>query len=78
MPDPVSPPERRRILVVEDEYLIAVEMKRWLQAAGFEVVGPVPSVTRPLRLIETGGLDAAALDVNLGDGETAQPVADRL
>ena len=78
MPAPAPPPNVRRILVVEDEYLIAVEMKRWLQAAGFDVVGPVPSMTQALDLIENHELDAAVLDVNLGNGETAHPVADRL
>jgi DNA-binding response OmpR family regulator len=37
-----------RILVVEDEYLIATELKRWLQEAGVEVLGPVPSVERAM------------------------------
>jgi DNA-binding response OmpR family regulator len=78
MSAPALPPNGRRILVVEDEYLIASEMKRWLQSAGFEVIGPVPSVEKALTLIEGAGPDAAVLDVNLGAGETAYPVADRL
>jgi CheY-like chemotaxis protein len=69
----------RRILLVEDEYLIAMEMERWLSDAGVEVVGPVPSVDQALDLIEDEGpLDGAILDVNLGDGERVFPVADRL
>ncbi len=68
----------RRILIVEDEYLIAMEVKRWLQGAGAEVVGPVPSVERALDLIEDEGIDAAILDLNLGDGRTAYAIADRL
>jgi DNA-binding response OmpR family regulator len=67
-----------RILVVEDEYLIAMELKRWLQEAGVEVLGPVPSVERALDLIEDERLDAAVLDINLGDGDTSFPIADRL
>jgi DNA-binding response OmpR family regulator len=67
-----------RILVVEDEYLIAMEIKRWLLAAGSEVLGPVPSVDQALDLIEDDRPDAAVLDVNLGDGETVYPVADKL
>jgi DNA-binding response OmpR family regulator len=66
------------ILVVEDEYLIAAEIKRWLLAAGSKVLGPVPSVDQALDLIEDHRPDAAVLDVNLGDGETVYPVADKL
>lgn len=78
MPELGKPLAGRRILVVEDEYLIAVEVKRWLQAAGAEVIGPVPSVAQALDLIEDDNLSAALLDINLGDGDRVYPVADRL
>ena len=78
MPDATPSLVGRRILVVEDEYLIASEVKRWLQAAGSEVLGPVPSVDQALDLIEDDHVDAAVLDVNLGDGDTAYPIAARL
>ena len=69
----------RRVLVVEDEYFIADEMTRWLEDAGADVVGPVPSVGQALAIIESEEvLDAAVLDTNLGRGETAYPIADRL
>lgn len=68
----------RRILVVEDEYLIAMEVKNWLQTVGSKVVGPVPSVEQALDLIEDGGLEAAVLDINLGEGDTAYAIADEL
>ncbi|MDQ0524214.1 response regulator [Methylobacterium gregans] len=73
-----APLAGRRILVVEDEYLIAMEVKRWLQEAGFEVLGPVPSVDQALDLVEDCRPDAAVLDVSLGDGEDVYPVADKL
>jgi CheY-like chemotaxis protein len=78
MSAPSRPLDRRRVLVVEDEYIIATEIKRWLQSAGAEVIGPVPSVERALDLIEDQTLDAAVLDLNLGDRGTALPIADRL
>ena len=78
MPEPLPSLAGRRVLVVEDEYLIAMEVKRWLQAAGAEVIGPVPSVEQALDLIEDDGLEAAVLDVNLGNGDRAYPVADKL
>ncbi|MCR0983096.1 response regulator [Roseomonas populi] len=70
----------RRILLVEDEYLIAETMEEWLGRAGADVIGPVPSVEQALALIEmeAGALDGAVLDVNLGRGKTAYPIADRL
>ncbi|QGY01563.1 response regulator [Methylobacterium mesophilicum SR1.6/6] len=78
MPDPARPLAGHRILVVEDEYLIAMDVKRWLMAAGATVVGPVPSVDQALDLIEDDGLTAAVLDVNLGSGNTVYPVASEL
>ncbi|MBE7199343.1 MAG: response regulator [Parafilimonas terrae] len=77
-PEPALPLDGRRVLIVEDEYLIAMEVKRWLQHAGADVLGPVPTVQRALDLIEGDTIDAAVLDLNLGDGATAFPIADRL
>ncbi|QGY05204.1 response regulator [Methylobacterium mesophilicum SR1.6/6] len=74
MPDPVRPLAGYRILVVEDEYLIAIELKRWLKAAGACVAGPLPSVVQALAFIEEDSLAAAVLDVNLGHGETVHPL----
>lgn len=78
MPDLGSALTGRCILVVEDEYLIAMQVKRWLLAAGAEVIGPVPSVEQALDLIEDRCPDQAVLDINLGDGATSYPVADAL
>jgi CheY-like chemotaxis protein len=71
---------RRRILLVEDEYLIAEIMEDWLRQAGADVLGPVPNVEQALEIIgaEATAPDGAILDVNLGYGETSYPVADRL
>ena len=54
-----------RILVAEDEGLIALELQTVLQDFGCEVVGPVSRVGDVLREAERGGLDGALLDVNL-------------
>jgi len=70
--------ERRfRVLVVEDEVFIAMELASALRAAGFEVMGPVGSVDDALDLIGDVQPDAALLDVNLG-GERVTPVALKL
>jgi ActR/RegA family two-component response regulator len=69
----------RRLLVVEDEYLIAAALERALEDRGAEVVGPAGSVENALRLVEAEGdrLDGAVLDINLRD-ERVYPVADVL
>lgn len=68
----------RRLLVVEDEYIIAADLARTLEERGIDVVGPVGSVEEALELVETGDrLDGAILDVNLG-GEKVYRVADAL
>jgi CheY-like chemotaxis protein len=69
----------RRVLIVEDEYLIAIDLVATLESLGFEVVGLAGSVAEALTLLESNGdrLDAAVLDINLGY-ERSYPVADRL
>ena len=73
-----SPLRDRRILVVEDEYLIAMNLQDGLENVGSVVLGPVPSVEKAIKKIESEPhIDAAVLDVNLG-GALAYPVADLL
>jgi CheY-like chemotaxis protein len=68
----------RRILVVEDEYLIAMNLQDGLENVGSVVLGPVPSVEKAIKKIESEPhIDAAVVDVNLG-GALAYPVADML
>ena len=68
---------KKKVLVVEDEPLAAIEVAEELAAAGFEVIGPARSVAQAFTLLDTHGCDFAALDVNLGN-ETAEPIAYRL
>ncbi|MGN7295405.1 response regulator [Rhizobium sp. SAFR-030] len=65
-----------RLLVVEDEYLVASSLLKALEKDGATVFGPVSDVERALEVVEasTFGFDAAILDVNL-DGEMVYPVA---
>jgi CheY-like chemotaxis protein len=72
-----SPISAKRVLVVEDEYLVAMDMSAWLEAAGAYVVGPASNVNAALDVLERTELDCAILDVNLR-GEMAYPVADAL
>src|SRR5215467_5977708 len=68
---------QKRVLVVEDEYLVAMDMSAYLEAAGAHVVGPASNVNAALEAVEHSELDGAILDVNLR-GEMAYPVADAL
>ena len=68
----------RRVLVAEDEYLLASKMVGALAKLGVETLGPVGTVRRALDLVEHGGhLDGAVLDVKLRDG-VVYPVAEAL
>lgn len=66
----------KRVLVVEDEYFIAADLKRTLKQQGAEVVGPVGNLAAAFDLAEEA-LDAAVLDVNLEEVHS-YPIADRL
>jgi DNA-binding NtrC family response regulator len=67
----------RRILVVEDNALLAIELAQALKDAGFETVGPALTVAQAMTLLGKAGCDAAVLDINLR-GETSEPVAKEL
>ncbi len=67
-----------RILVVEDEYLLADDLATELIRRGIDVVGPVASVGEALAVIGTrSDLDGAILDINLR-GEPVFPAAEQL
>lgn len=59
----------KRVLVVDDEFLVALDIKRMLVDMGMEVVGPATSLKSALELAEAEAIDVAILDVDLGDGE---------
>lgn len=68
----------RRILVVEDQYAIALDLCESLDREGASVVGPAASVEDALQILEASGRpDAAVLDIRLRGGPV-YPVADRL
>lgn len=71
------PLEGRRILVVEDQSLIAMELEDSLSRAGAIVVGPVGRLERGLAEAEKQSLDAALLDVDL-NGVRCWPIAEVL
>lgn len=67
-----------RILVVEDEMIVAMLLEDLLTELGCEIIGPAANVEQALKMIETAGvLDAAVLDINL-NGVESYSVADEL
>lgn len=72
------PLEGVRLMLVEDEFVLALGLSDTLTDLGADVVGPVASVEDALALVrELPEIDAAVLDVNLGH-EAVYPVADAL
>jgi DNA-binding response OmpR family regulator len=69
--------ERLRILAVEDEALIAMELEDMLVDLGHEVIGPASTVETALALVRQAPPQAAIVDANLG-GESARPVCEAL
>ena len=66
----------RRILVMEDEYMVAEDARRWL-GRGAEVIGPAPRLARARSLIAVQRIDAAVLDIHVA-GELVFPAAEAL
>lgn len=67
-----------RILIVDDEPLIAMEIESTLSQAGFEIAHMAQSVETALAFLQDGvALDGAVLDANLHDA-SARPVVERL
>lgn len=78
MASSASPLWGKRVLVVEDEYMIADDLACELRAAGAEVIGPAASLPQAMRLMgQPRVLDAAVLDINLRE-TLAYPLIDRL
>lgn len=68
----------QRILIVEDEPLIAMMIEDFLDMLGKSHAGTADSVASAMAIVGAGGVDAAILDVNLSGGEQSWPIADAL
>ena len=69
--------QQRRVLVVEDEYLIRMLLEDMLADLGYAIAAAVGSIAEAREQAASGDFCAAVLDVNL-DGEEIYPVADLL
>jgi PAS domain S-box-containing protein len=68
---------RSRILVIEDEALVALQLQADLESVGHTVIGPARSLQAGLSLVKDKEIDLALVDVSLGR-ETSAPIADAL
>lgn len=66
-----------RLLLVEDEALIALMLEDMVESMGCAVTGLAPRVALGVSMAESGEFDVAILDVNVA-GENVEPVAERL
>ncbi len=70
----------QRVLVIEDEFLVALDIKSALSRAGFRVVGPAMTIAEAMNHIAQAGLNAAVVDANLNGhriGSVASALSDR-
>jgi DNA-binding NtrC family response regulator len=67
----------RRVLVVEDEYYLADDIRRTLTAAGANIIGPFSTLREAQIAVDDRDFDCAVLDLNL-HGESAAPIAEQL
>ncbi|MGH6865579.1 MAG: response regulator [Methyloceanibacter sp.] len=74
---PAEPHARGRILVVEDEFLVAMVLEHDLRAVGYAIVGPFNSLTSAMEAMCVETYDLAILDINL-NGEMVYPLAEEL
>jgi DNA-binding response OmpR family regulator len=70
-------PERNRVLIIEDEPLVAETLREGLAEAGFDVVGVANRLQKALGLIAEIEFDAAIVDANLA-GKSATPAIEAL
>ena len=76
-PQDASPSHMPRVMVVEDEPLIALQIAQSLSELGCEIVGPAASVGEALELVTAASFDVALLDIDL-NGARSFPIADLL
>jgi DNA-binding NtrC family response regulator len=63
----------RKVLVVEDEMLVAIDYCERLAEAGAQILGPYTSVTQALKCVDSSDVDVAVLDYALSD-QTSDPL----
>ena len=77
MTGPLRPLQGCKVLIVEDEFLVASLLQEILETAGCIVAGPIPRVAEAVDAADHETYDAAILDINVA-GYRIDPVADAL
>ena len=72
-----QPDARKRVLLVEDEFLLSAVVSADLQEFGYDVLGPFATVTHAMEAARSESFDGAILDINL-KGELVYPLAEEL
>lgn len=72
-----TPRMARRVLLVEDEAIVAMMLEDMLEGMGYQPEGPAMSVETAMGFLDAGGIDAAILDINVGGG-SSETIAERL
>lgn len=66
-----------KVLIVEDEWLLADHYASILRDAGYRIVGPAPALDEAIELLSMTDVDVALVDINLR-GTLSYPLAERL
>jgi PAS domain S-box-containing protein len=72
LPAPISFPRGPRVLIVEDEMLVALEVEQTLHRAGFAIAGVASRADEAIRIVEDHGCEAAVMDLRLADGTSSR------
>ena len=70
--------EPLRVLIIEDEVLLAIDLESHLEALGQEIVGLAGDATQALALADVEHPDLALVDINLRDGRTGLVISSKL
>jgi CheY-like chemotaxis protein len=70
--------DQKRVLILDDEMLVAMMLEDMLGDLDFDVVGPYAALEDAMSAVTTQPLDCAIIDLNLGRGVTSAPVAEAL
>lgn len=64
-----------RLLIVEDEMMVAMLVEDMIRDSGWEVAGPALNLAQALELARNADIDGAVLDLNLGGNVSSLPIA---
>ena len=76
-PNRTKPLNGLRLLVVEDQFFVAMEVNDLISSLGAEVIGPYALLNQALDAVQRQAVDGGVLDVKL-DSEKSYPIADIL